>query len=144
MAVLSGGDSINKVLASIGRKMSGSVNVGFLAGATYPDGTSVAQVAFWDEYGTATSPARPAFRMMIAHESPGWGALIAKAAPHYEYDGEKVLKFMGLKISEQLQQSIVGWQDPPNAPSTVRAKGFNKPWINTSHLLNSIDSEVTP
>lgn len=144
MAVLTGGDKLERDLRKIAERMSGSVNVGFLAGATYPDGQKVAQVAFWNEFGTTRSPARPFFRTMITAESPGWGALMGKAAGHYQYDSAAVLQFMGVKISEQLQQSIVGWQDPPNAPATIAAKGFNKPLIHTSHMQNSVDFEVLP
>lgn len=143
MAAVSGGNKAKQALADIGKKMHGSVNVGFLAGATYPeDGTPVAQVAFWNEYGTTTTPARPFFRTMIERESPGWGLLIAKSAKHYDYDAAVVLQFMGVKLSEQLQQSIVGWQSPPNAASTIREKGFNNPLIRTAHMQNSVDFEV--
>lgn len=139
---LAGGDKLEKALAEIAGKMSGSVKVGFLGGATYPDGTSVAQVAFWNEYGTARIPARPFFRTMISNESPGWAVLIGKAAKNYDYDGSTVLQFMGVKIAEQLQQSIVGWQTPPNSPVTVAIKGFNKPLIDTGQMQNSVDFEV--
>lgn len=142
MAAFSGGEGLKKALADIAKKMSGSVNVGFLAGATYPDGTSVAQAAFWDEFGTTTAPSRPFFRTMISKESPGWGVLTAKALKHYGYDGRMAVQLMGVKIVEELQQSIIGWQDPPNAKSTVAIKGFNKPLIHTSHMLNSVDYEV--
>lgn len=146
MAALSGGKKISKALAAIAEKMSGSVNVGFMNGATYPadqGGESVAQVAFWNEFGTTRIPARPFFRTMIARESPGWGVLISKAAEHYNYNGPAVLGFMGEKIIEQLQRSITEWKDPPNAQSTIDAKGVNKPLVDTNHMHNSITLEVT-
>lgn len=147
MAVLSGGDSIAKALSAIGQKMSGSLTVGFMNGATYTvEGQTVlvAQVAFWNEFGTTTTPSRPFFRTMIANESPGWGVLVAGAAKHYDYNGETVLKFMGEKITEQLQESIREWKDPPNAKSTVKAKGFDKPLTDTGDMPKSITFEVTP
>jgi hypothetical protein len=144
MAALSGGDSIARALSAIGQKMSGSLTVGFMNGATYPDGVKVAQVAFWNEFGTATAPSRPFFRKMIADESPGWGALVARAAAYYNYNGATVLNFMGEKIAEDLQQSIVGWQDPRNAPSTIAKKGFDKPLVDTGDMSRSITYEVAP
>ena len=144
MAVLSGGDSIAKALSAIGQKMSGSLTVGFMNGATYPDGVKVAQVAFWNEFGTTTSPSRPFFRKMIADESPGWGALVARAAAYYNSDGATILNFMGEKIAEDLQQSIVGWQDPRNAASTIARKGFDKPLVDTGDMSRSITYEVAP
>lgn len=143
MAAMEGGEKLAKRLAEIASRMSGSVNVGFMEGATYPDsGIPVAQVAFWNEFGTTTIPPRPFFRTMIARESKGWSVLVHRAAKHYDYNGETVLKFMGVKIAEQLQQSIVGWQSPANAPYTVKKKGFNKPLIHTAHMQNSVDFEV--
>lgn len=147
MAILSGGKGIEKALADISAKMSGSVNVGFLSGATYPvaEGeppVSVAQVAFWNEFGTTKTEMRPFFRTMIAVESLGWAVLIGKAAKHYEYDGKTVLQFMGVKISEQLQQAIIDWRYPGNAPYTIAKKGFDKPLIDTGHMKNSVDFEV--
>lgn len=142
MAILSGGKGISKALSAIAEKMNGSVKVGFLEGATYPDGTSVAQNAFWQEYGTTRIPSRPFFRTMISRESPGWGVLMSGAAKHYNYNGAAVLQLMGMKIAEQLQQSIVEWKDPPNAPSTIRIKGFNKPLIHHGIMQNGVDFEV--
>lgn len=143
MATLSGGKKLEEALAKISAKMSGSLRVGFLEGATYPEtGIPVAQVAFWNEYGTTNAPSRPFFRRMIEEQSSGWAVLLAKAAEHYEYNGSMVLKFMGEKIGEDLQSSITGWQDPPNAESTVRMKGFNKPLVHTNHMHNSVGYEV--
>lgn len=145
MPTLSGGAKLEAYLAKIADCMEGELKVGFLEGATYPDeeGTPVAQVAFWNEYGTSRSPARPFFRTMIADESDGWAGVLARAAKHYQYDSKKVLGAMGELIKGQLQQSITGWQDPANAPYTVAKKRFNKPLIDTSHMLNSIDYTVS-
>ena len=142
--MLTGGKNLQAKLAGISSKMTKGkhVRVGFLESATYPDGTNVAQVAFWNEYGTITAPPRPFFRTMIASESPSWPGLMARAAKNYNYDADLVLAFMGTKISEDLQQSIVGWTDPANAPSTVKKKGFDKPLIETGHMQRSVDFEV--
>lgn len=144
MATISGGDKLEAALAKIADRMEGSLKVGFLAGATYPDeaGTPVAQVAFWNEYGTSRSPARPFFRTMIANESDGWADVLARAAEYYNYDGAKALAAMGEHIRGQLQNSIRGWQDPPNAPYTIERKGFNAPLRDTGHMLNSVDYTV--
>ena len=42
------------------------VNVGFFDTDQYPDGTYVAQVAYWNEFGTKGMPARPFMRQTIA------------------------------------------------------------------------------
>lgn len=141
--VLQGADGVSKALEEIARKMGGGeVSVGFMEGATYPDGTPVAAVAFWNEFGTSTIPPRPFFRPMIAKESPTWPGKMAKLAKATEYDGPKVLALMGEDIKGALQQSINDFTTPALKESTVEAKGFAKPLIDTSHMLNSVAYEV--
>lgn len=143
MATLSGGDALQRRLAEIAASMGGgSVSVGFMSGAVYPDGTPVAGVAYWNEYGQAGQPARPFFRRMIATESPGWALKMAAAARATNYDGQKVLDLMGEDIAGALKESISNLTDPPLAQSTIDAKGSSKPLIETSDMKNSITHEV--
>jgi len=139
---LKGGDKLQQALSDIADKMSGAAKAGFLENATYPDGTPVAAVAFWNEFGTTTIPPRPFFRTVIAEKSGEWADRLGKTAVHFEYDADKVLNLMGQTIVEDIQQSIVGWTDPENAASTVAKKGFNKPLIDTGTMQNSVDYEV--
>lgn len=140
---LSGGDKLAKALADIGKKMQGSVKVGFLEGATYPDGMPVATVAFWNEFGTSRAPARPFFRTTISDKASEWGDRLAGAAKHYDYDGAKVMGLMGETMAEDIQTSITGWTDPANAESTVSAKGFNAPLRDTNLMHDSVKYEVS-
>ena len=149
--VLSGADGVMKALEDIAAKMGGGeLSVGFMSGATYPDGTPVAAVAFWNEFGKMVESEfgnyfqmpRPFFRQMIAKESPTWAAKMAKLAKATDYDGPKVLALMGEDIKGALQQSINDFTTPALKESTVEAKGFAKPLIDTSHMLNSIAIEV--
>lgn len=135
-------DSLKYKLETIAEKMEGSVRVGFMEGATYPDGTPVAAVAYWNEYGGSDRPPRPFFRKMIAAESPAWADKMAALAKSKKYDGPAVLAMMGEDIKGALQQSINDFTDPPLAGSTVAAKGFAKPLIDTGHMLNSVAYEV--
>lgn len=142
--VLTGSDGVMKALEDIASRMGGGeVAVGFMEGATYPDGTPVAAVAFWNEFGNSDQPARPFFRQMIAEESPTWPNKMAKLAEATDYDGDKVLALMGEDIKGALQKSINDLQSPPLAQSTIDAKGFAKPLIDTAHMLNSVAYEVS-
>jgi hypothetical protein len=144
-AVLSGAPALMAKLKAIAKSMGGgAVSVGFMSGATYPDGTPVAAVAFWNEYGMPAKeqPPRPFFRNMIAAESPKWAYKMGKLAKATDYDGPRVLGLMGEDIKGALQQSINDFTTPALAPSTVAAKGFAKPLIDTSHMLNSVTYEV--
>lgn len=91
---------------------------------------------------TIKIPARPSFRTMISTYSPEWGGNMAKLLRNNNYDGIKCLGLMGARIKGQLQQTIVEFKDPPNAPSTIAQKGFNDPLIWSNHMRNSVDYEV--
>ena len=140
--VLSGAPELMAKLKAIAASMGGGqVSVGFMAGATYPDGTPVAAVAFWNEYG-ASGPPRPFFRQMIAKESPSWAYKMGKLAKATDYNGHRVLGLMGEDIRGALQQSINEFATPALSPSTIAAKGHSKPLIDTAHMLNSVTYEV--
>jgi hypothetical protein len=138
---MSASDKLAAKLKGIAAKMSGSVEVGFLEGATYPDGTPVAAVAYWNEFGNGSAPPRPFFRGMIASESPSWPAKVTALAKSGN-DAPKILALMGEDIDGALKQSINDLTAPPLAQSTIDRKGFDKPLIETSHMVNSTGYRV--
>ena len=141
-----GGDKLESVLKELAKKLdkSGTLNVGFLAGATYPDGTPVPMIAAIQEFGapSVNIPPRPYFRNMIAKENGHWGDDLGKLLVHTEYDVNQSLGLMGMSIKGELQQSIKDTNSPPLAPATIKAKGFEKPLVDTGHMQNSVDFEI--
>lgn len=122
---LSVAENVNRTLTDIARKMGGKVQVGFLEGSTYPDGTPVASVAYWDEFGHGgnfPSPSRPFFRAMIAKNSDDWAVKMAEYVKSNNYDGSKVFGLMGELIASQLKQSIVDTNSPPLSPTSLRLR----------------------
>lgn len=95
------------------------LRVGFLEGAKYEDGTPIAQVAFWQEFGSSRFPARSFFRPMIAKESPSWGPLLARVLPKVGYDVDKAMHRLGGYIASQLTESIVTTPQPPLSEVTL-------------------------
>jgi hypothetical protein len=149
---MTGGSAFTKTLLAIGDKLGhgGELSVGFLEKATYPGdpddpekaGLKVAQVAFWNEFGTSRAPPRPFFRNMIAEKAKTWGRALGLNAKNNKYDAKGTLTAMGHGIRDQLVESIVKFRDPPNAPYTIRKKGFDKPLIDTGVMQRSVDFEV--
>lgn len=146
MVAIRGGDILESALRDIADRVGGggTVRVGFLENARYPDGTPVAMIAVLQDLGApgAGIPPRPFFRNMIVQKAPEWGPAIGALLVDNDYDVERVLQLAGQAIAGQLRQSIVDTNDPPLAPSTIRRKGFAKPLVETGHMLNSIDYEV--
>lgn len=118
------------------------MRVGFLADARYPDGTQVAAVAAFQDFGTRTIPPRPFFRNMVAEKSPEWPDAIARNLIANNYDAERTLRTVGEAIAGQLRQSIIDTNEPPLAERTIRRKGFEKPLVDTGHMLASVDYEI--
>lgn len=94
-----------------------------------------------EEY-TVTIPARPFFRSMIQEHKGEWAGDLGKIVVAAEYDANLALGRMGKHIGEQLQESIRSFNDPGNAKSTIAKKGFDKPLIDSSTMLQSVDFEV--
>lgn len=142
---MKGGSALARHLREIARRLGDGVSlrVGFLEDAKYPDGTPVAQVAMWSEYGTSTSPPRPFIRNMVVSKSPRWGHALGRIVRDNDYDAVRSLSLMGEGIKGQLQQSIQDFTDPPLAQSTIDRKGFSKPLIDTSVMWRSVDFQVT-
>ena len=122
-------------------EMNASVRVGVLENATYPDGTPVAMVAFWNEYGTKTSPVRAFFRTTVSDQKKNWVLSVQNLMKMHD-DPKKVMGLIGEHMRGQIVQSINTWTDPPNAPYTVAMKGFNKPLVDQGIMMRSISYEV--
>lgn len=122
-------------------EMNASVRVGVLENATYPDGTPVAMVAFWNEYGTKTSPVRAFFRTTVSDQKKNWVLSVQNLMKMHD-DPKKVMGLIGEHMRGQIVQSINTWTDPKNSDYTVRMKGFNKPLVWSGQLMRSISFEV--
>ena len=123
------------------KDMNASVRVGVLENATYPDGTPVAMVAFWNEYGTRTSPVRAFFRTTVSENKKNW-VLSVQNLMKMHNNPKQVMGLIGVHMQEQIVQSINTWSDPPNSAYTIAKKGFDKPLVETGLLMRSIKSEV--
>lgn len=138
------GAGVGSILSAIAEKLgiAKEVSIGFMEGATYEDGTPVAAVAYWNEYGTSTIQPRPFFRGMVAKKSPQWGSDLATVLREKDNDAAKALGIMGERIKDQLTESINEFTTPALSPRTIEQKGFDKPLIDTGHMRDSITSKV--
>lgn len=110
---------LNALIARIERGKA--VNVGFLEGATYPDGTKVAMVAAIQNFGApaASIPPRPFFTNMVASKSPDWADALGRVLVATQYDTRAALTMMGEGIKAQLQESIKDTNTPALSKITL-------------------------
>ena len=118
-----GGSKLDATLRQIAAKASSAklVNVGFLEGATYPDGTSVPMVAAINEYGAPKVgiPPRPFMRPTVSSESPHWGNDLSAVLRANDYDAAKSLGQMGDEIASEIRKAIVAVTAPALSPVTL-------------------------
>ena len=123
------------------KDMNASVRVGVLENATYPDGTPVAMVAFWNEYGTKRIPPRPFFRTTVSEQKKNW-VLSVQNLMKMHNNPQQVMGLIGEHMKGNIVQSIATWSDPPNAPYTIEKKGFDAPLRDTTRMSKSISIEI--
>lgn len=147
MATISGGTKFEAALAEIAAKFAKprTLNVGFLANSSYPDGTSVALVAAVQNFGAPSRgiPPRPFFSTAVRTNAKGWPAVIAGALQMTGNDVDAALAITGEHIKGQIQLSIRNTMSPPLAPATIAAKGHSKPLVDSGHMQSSVDYEIT-
>lgn len=137
-----GGDKFSVGLAEVSRSINKTsrLKVGIVRSATYPDGTQIAQNAYWQEYGTDKIPPRPVYRLVQAKYGAKWTSAFDTLV---KQDATlKSLGRLGELIKGQIVREYIAISDPPNAPSTVAKKGFNKPLVDTGTMWRSVDWSI--
>ena len=155
----------NAIKSLSGRK----VEAGWFESARYkagprvnPDqvGMSIAQVARFNEFGTSRivtsedgktetvehTPARPFMRFAYVKFEAKRTEVQAKIGAKIidgKISAEQGLAQIGLAMEGEIVDSIKNGPWPPNAPSTVKAKGFNAPLRDTKQMFKSVSSKVS-
>ena len=142
-----GGDKLRRVLKDAKAAQRSQVKrlaVGFFETARYPDGTPVAAVAAWNEYGTKRIPERPFFRQALDAAVRPVSRLIENAIDPKELVVDKILAGrIGETVKGEIEQRIVDLREPANAPSTIAKKGSSNPLIGkTSTMRQSVTWDI--
>jgi hypothetical protein len=145
-----GGAKMRAYLAAVQQAVGGATGVraGFLEKETYQQEAAtksatlhVAQVAFWNEFGTSRTPARPFFRQMISRELGDWGDKLGRYLKAADMDTTVAFRLMGTEIAGALTNAIASWPGD-NAPSTIARKGFDHGLVDRGVMQRATDFEV--
>ena len=134
-----------------------AVKAGILENATYPAqtlknaatgatmedpraGMHVATIAAALEYGAGQNHPRPFMQNTIARQRKAWADGIVKLVQG-GMPVREAIATIGQVMKEDIQETIRDWP-ADNSESWAAFKGFNKGLIQTSHLLNSVESAI--
>lgn len=120
-----------------------TVAVGF-GSETYPDGTSVADVALYHEYGTSTMPARP-FLTSTGKKNQAEISRLVKdvgAGACRGTDPEEPAKKLAEKLEKMYREEIQSGNYAANAPSTIARKGSSTPLVDTGLMSSAVHAQV--
>lgn len=132
---------LDKEFSNILSKNKSQLEVGFFETAKYENGKYVASVAKTQEYGTLKIPARPFFRNAIQKNQAKWFNFF-KSQFLANQDLELTLNQAGEIARGDIVNSIMQTNTPPNAESTIKAKGSSKPLVDTGFMRSSVTFKV--
>ena len=121
-----------------------SVKAGVFEGSGSEDnGTSLVDVAFYNEYGTSKIPARPFVRIASEKNQQTWANEAERVVDKVVAGYDANFSILGNTMKENIQD-VIGDKNllVPNSPATIRRKGHDKPLIDTGKLKASIDFGV--
>src|SRR5262249_50068689 len=102
-------------------------------------------VAAMNEFGVPSNhqPPRPFFRRTIIKRAEAWVKNFGTAMKFTKGDVERSFGLVGQGMKEDVQQGIRDLTSPPLSPVTIARKGFEKPLIETSNMVNTVAFRVT-
>ena len=134
----------NDLLKQLKRLEKNAVAVGIHADAgahKESDGSTVAEIGFYNEYGTSKIPERSFMRSTLKEKIKQYQAELAKVARSAINKPSSVRVNMGKvgqMVSNDIQNKIVSLRTPPNAEITIAKKRTTNPLIDTGQMVNSI------
>ena len=130
-----------RFFAEIEKLKEQQVFVGFQAGQVADDrGVDMAQIAMFNELGTSTAPSRPFLRMSVDENEDKINTTCGRELESLKPGGtaETILRRVGALGVRLVQEKIGSGSFEPNAESTIRKKGSDKPLIDTGRMRQSV------
>ncbi len=141
-------DAINKFIEETREGLT--LTVGIHEGAGEHEGTSLAEIAMYNEFGTRTIPARPFMRSTIDAQDAAMQKLFANNVEKMLSGKGKgknlsvaaILELVGARLASAIQRKITSIRSPRNAKSTIKKKGSSNPLIDTGAMRQAISWRV--
>lgn len=142
-----------KQIASVTKLKDYKTEVGWFEDTKYDDNLPIAQVAYWQEYGTSKGiPQRPFMRPAEMENESKWEKIFEQEAQKsIETDGDikKAMDRLGFVVQGDIQQAIIDIHEPALAKSTIKSRQRRgnssvKPLVDTGEMLATVQHKVSP
>ena len=124
-----------------------NISAGVLEGSgNARNGAAYTDVAIWNEFGTRHIPSRPFVRIASDDNRDAWANLAAICVGQIigrRMSKSQLATAMGERMKKDIQ-AVIGDKSRllPNAPSTTRRKGHDKPLIDTGTMKTLVNYRV--
>lgn len=124
-----------------------TLDIGFIR-STYPDGTPIAAVMAWNEFGTRRKdgsvhvPERPTIRPAVDVMREDFPRMIERYAHGKGHITDAALNLLGQHGANLIAEQITELDEPANAPATIKAKGVDNPMIQSGTARRAASWEV--
>lgn len=114
-------------------------------GETYDNGVTTTDIGEWAESGTKTMPARP---WLSGWLDENWELVIFRLRMEMsrvvrgQQTKNQALSRVGRMIRDGIRERILAKIPPPNAPATIKKKGFDHPLLETGRFLKAITYRI--
>lgn len=135
----------HKILEGFSQLDGTVIEAGLFEDAGEHDGIHLAQIGFYNEYGTDTAPPRPWLSGGAEHVERKAMAEIVRIVQNCENIpyGRRLMRKLAKQIADGIRVYAKFGPFVGNAPSTIRQKGFDWPLIETGDMVAAIDGRVT-
>ena len=136
-------DLDNRILEAAKKAKDRRVKVGFHSGkdTTDSEGVSALFKAVVNNYGLGV-PKRPFMAVAFAQNVDKYKKFLGAKIKEDPESIETHLDKLGAIGRSDIQKSIIDLKSPPNAQSTIDAKGSSNPLIDTGHMNQAATWEV--
>ncbi len=147
MAVVDRDLGFNRIVTNIRQLDGRTVNAGILRDAgTGKNGVPIVEYATYNEYGTSRIPSRPFVRIASDENRDAWLGIAGKGVGRI-IDGtgnvDGCCDAVGQRMRDDIKK-VIGDKSKlaPNALSTIRRKGHDKPLIDTGLMKSKVNYRV--
>lgn len=137
---------LNRIVRQFDNVNGAKVKVGWPEGSGATDeGTLIAEYMSYNEFGTATIPARPVLGDSAEKNSEKYDRII-QAGTESATDGRsgfvQMLTRLGVEARNDVVREFTEGNFAPNAPATIERKGSSRPLIDTGISRASVQFKV--